>query len=369
MGHQLSKHSSHSWGWQFHKQIASWPFPSTRWKWCKLLLLFVQVIPYSNVCWTTVTVGFLSLLQPLAYFTTCASNHFTMLSEKTFVRLLDLNPLISLKLRKNRKMLKYLRLIVVLFMSTSLFISLRAVLQIRLVDIPSFMHKINMIYYVVSCVFNLWLLKRCHSFSIDFPNFLGELDLSIDVSLSSQLDIFLFTLFTLLVLHVLSILWFVGEMSHFNPVSDLLSVTYIVQLAALKHMLSKRLGVLVNRTAGSEDWTETLDLSRRITSLNEKVNASFSLLVLDALTGGLLHLLFSAVAFWRVYGLHHLYDCYELRAPIVTMFNHGYFIVTLVSISWPSTKLSESVSLRVIPSLIPSLSFYLSLFSHPSLKI
>lgn len=245
-------------------------------------------------------------------------------------------------------MLKYLILIVVLLMSTNIFISLRAVLQIRLVDIPSFMHKINMIYYVVSCVFNLWLLKRCHSFSVDFPNFLGELDLSMDVSLSSQLDIFLFTLFTLIVLHVLSILWFVGEMSHFNPVSDLLSVTYIVHLAALKHMLSKRLGVLVNRTAGSEDWTETLDLSRRITSLNEKVNASFSLLVLDALTGGLLHLLFSAVAFWRVYGLHHLYDCYELQAPIVTMFNRGYFVVALVSISWPSTKLSESVSLRVI---------------------
>lgn len=246
-------------------------------------------------------------------------------------------------------MLEYFRLFVVFLISTNTVISLRGVLQTRLVDIPSFMHKINMIYYLASCVFNLWLLKRCHSFSVDFPKSLGELDSSMDVSLSSRTDFFLFTLISLLVLHVLSIVWFIKEMSHFNPVSDFLSVTYIVQLAALKHMLSKRLGVLVRRTAGSEDlMEETLGMSRRIISLNEKVNGSFSLLVVDALTGGLLHLLLSAVAFWRVYGLHHLYDCYELQAPIVTMFNRGYFIVILVSIAWPSNNLSESVSRRVI---------------------
>lgn len=295
------------------------------------------------------TIGLLSRQQPLPSVTTCTCNTFTMMSENTFVTLLDWNPFIFFKLRTNRKVLKCFKLIVVLLISTNTVISLRVALEARLVDIPSFMHKINMIYYVSSCVFNLWLLNRCHSFSVDFPKSLGELNSSMNVSLSSRPDTFLFTLISLLVLHVLSISWFFKEMSHFNPVSDFLSVTYIVQLAALKHMLSKRLGVLVHRTAGSEDlMEETLGMSRRIISLNEKVNANFSLLVVDALTGGLLHFLFSAVAFWRVYGLHHLFDCYELQAPIITMFYRGYFIVILLSIAWPSNNLSESVSLRVI---------------------
>lgn len=285
-----------------------------------------------------------------------------MLSENTFFTLLDLNPCICFKPWKNMTALKYFRLIVVLLLGTNILISLRDILETRLVDIPSFMHEINMIYYVVSCFFNLWIMmKRFHCFTVDFPISLSELDSSLDIALASQSDTFLFTIFSLLVLHGLSIFWFIKKMSHFNPVSDFMSVTYIVQLAALKHMLSKRLGVLVSRTAGSEDLPETLNLSRQVISLNEKVNASFSLLVVDALTGGLLHLLFSAVAYWRVYGLHHLYDCYELEAPIISLFNRGYFIVILVSIAWPSTKLSDSVSRRVFyPPLYPSFVFNFS---------
>ncbi|KAG8311236.1 hypothetical protein J6590_046696 [Homalodisca vitripennis] len=102
------------------------------------------------------------------------------------------------------------------------------------------------------------------------------------------------------------------------------------RVSALLRMLSKRVELI---TAQTEEHHDPL----------RKLNRNYSLHVANSLVSGTIMSLQSISAYWRVYGLHYVLDCYEYHAPIATVFAHDSVLFELQSISWSGTRLNSLV--------------------------
>ncbi|KAG8248013.1 hypothetical protein J6590_049365 [Homalodisca vitripennis] len=116
------------------------------------------------------------------------------------------------------------------------------------------------------------------------------------------------------------------------------------RVSALIHMLSKRVELSTAQTYEHHDPHTLVLKLRKLFEYNKKLNRNYSLRVANSLGVGMLLFLQSISAYWQVYGLHYVVDCYEYHAPIATVFAHGYVWYELLSIACSATRLNSSVS-------------------------
>ncbi|KAG8241264.1 hypothetical protein J6590_090420 [Homalodisca vitripennis] len=109
-------------------------------------------------------------------------------------------------------------------------------------------------------------------------------------------------------------------------------------------MLSKRVELITVRTEEHLDPLRLVLQLRKLFEYNKKLNRNYSLRVANSLGVGMLLFLQSISAYWQVYGLHYVVDCYEYHAPIATVFAQGFIWYELLSIACSATRLNSSGS-------------------------
>ncbi|KAG8245843.1 hypothetical protein J6590_091656 [Homalodisca vitripennis] len=133
-----------------------------------------------------------------------------------------------------------------------------------------------------------------------------------------------------------------------QDVDVLINIITCYRVSALIHMLSKRVELITVQTDEHHDPLTLVLQLRKLFEYNKKLNRNYSLRVANSLGAGILIFLQSISAYWQVYGLHYVVNCYEYRAPIATVFAHGYVWYELLSIAYSATRLNSSVQSLIL---------------------
>ncbi|KAG8256597.1 hypothetical protein J6590_065308 [Homalodisca vitripennis] len=107
------------------------------------------------------------------------------------------------------------------------------------------------------------------------------------------------------------------------------------------YMLSKRVELITVQTDEHQDALKLVSQLRKLVEYNQKLNRNYSVRVATSLVIGSLMFLQSISAYWQVYGLHYVVDCFEYHVPIATVFGHEFVLYELLSVSWSSTGLNK----------------------------
>lgn len=163
---------------------------------------------------------------------------------------------------------------------------------------------------------------------------------------SKEFDSFLFSVLIIISTNTFALLWFVPLMTDLYAFNLIINIYYTFQVAGLKHMISKRVKLVVDRLLEeNEEETFGMFLSlRTILNYNTTVNKTHSFRIASGLGNGMLTLLSSLCAYWRVYGLRDPRDCYELNNPYLTPFVHGTAVFEMLVLAIPARQISDSVS-------------------------
>lgn len=134
-----------------------------------------------------------------------------------------------------------------------------------------------------------------------------------------------------------------------------LNVFTLLKIRSLKFILAKRLREIRRKFRENEVVVlEYVLHTRMLMNWNRTINACYSLWVLTSSLHGLITLLNTRTAYWKVYGLHSEYDFLELRRPLIAWVIQGRVVMETLCTVAGSSYLSLSVSrfIKVFITLI-----------------
>lgn len=275
-----------------------------------------------------------------------------MISENIFAIIYDLIPFLFPKIRKKEKE-STLSTIVFLVMEMAIFVSLVPSLLKRIhsktSDMSNFLETFNFFFYLISSALNVFYhLKPIYDSFVCLEDIL-KFEKSFGVERSKEFDSFLFLILLLISTNTFALLCFVPFMTDLYALNLLINIYYTFQAVGMKHMISKRVKLVVEKLhEEKEEETFALFLSlRTVLSYNTTCNKTTSFRIANGMGNGISTLLTSLCAYWRVYGLHDPYDCYERNNPYLTPFVHGTAVFEMLFLATPARQISDSVSHQI----------------------
>lgn len=269
-----------------------------------------------------------------------------MISEEGFVKIIDLVPISFPKLsryNKFNKLYKFISCILLLDICIKILLSFTST---QIVDAKSFVHQLNLFSCDVSNMANIWFILISIQ---EYPFWYEDLkvfDLSISFRTSTK------SCFLAIILFYGTVISFVGlitwwkmenEIFFFNA---LMNVFTYLQIPGLKFILAKRLRSIERDFRENEvDVLKYVLHTRVLMNWNQSINACYSSRVLTSSLNGLLTLLNSLTAYWKLYGLQSEIDCFELRCPLIAWVVQGRVVMDTLFIVAGSSYLSASVSM------------------------
>ncbi|KAG8280457.1 hypothetical protein J6590_081913 [Homalodisca vitripennis] len=172
-----------------------------------------------------------------------------------------------------------------------------------------------------------------------------NVDLVLENTMSSQTDYFYVVIILIMIIQMFSFLRFTLKMSmiNVNIMNRYITVFSAFQAVLMKHMVFKRMNCIQEKAKNTDDVLELLRTSRSILGLNQTINETFSMRTTNAVASGLVVLLLSLSAYWRVYGLHKDTDCYEYISPVFALLMQGHIITVLFFLGGRMPKISTCV--------------------------
>lgn len=287
-----------------------------------------------------------------------------MVSENVFANIYDCIPFLFPKIRSENEKESTLIAIVFVVLETATCVTLVPSLLKRIhsntSDMSNFVETFNSFYYLLSSALNVFFHLKPMYRSYIFLEDILKFEKSFGVEKSNEFDSFLFLILLIISTTTFALLWFVPLMKDLYALNLLLNIYFTFQVVGMKHMISKRVKMVVDKLLEEkEEETFGLFLSlRTILSYNTTVNKTNTFRIANGMGNGISTLLASLCAYWRVYGLRYPYDCYERNNPYLTPFVHGTAVFEMLFLATPARQLSDSVSYLEVSILCSSLVFY-----------
>lgn len=277
-----------------------------------------------------------------------------MVSENGFARVYDSIPFLFPKISSKTGKESTLATILFVVMETAIFVSLVPSLFKRINsnsnEMSTFLQTCNFFSYLFSSALNVFFHLKPIYHSFVFLEDLLKFDTSFRSDSSKEFDSFLLSILLIVSANTFALLWFVPFMSDLYALNLLINIYYTFQVVGMKQLISKRVKLVVDKLLeDKEEDTFGLFLSlRTILKHNTAVNKTNSFRIANGMWNGISTLLTSLCAYWRVYGLHDPYDCYERNNPYLTPFVHGTAVFEILFLGTPARKISDSVSHLVL---------------------
>lgn len=266
-----------------------------------------------------------------------------MASENMFVKIYDLIPLTFPKLSNQSIYSKWMKVVFTVNEVFTFCFCFVMGLSVKVTDIYSFVANFCIATPMLTIILNLWSIYFFNKETVIYHEDIAHFDQISGRSLTADRSLTLFLIMSFSVVQIVSIfivdpfkVLFVIMDYVFNSLSN-------CQLAALKHMISKRLKEFVKKTE-PEDRLDHLKSLRDLITINQNVNDNFSLRVASGMYSGILILLVSLTAYWRTHGLHCEFDYSELHYPIATAFSHCYIVLLMILMAATSAQVSDKVN-------------------------
>lgn len=187
-----------------------------------------------------------------------------MVSETKFARIYDLNPLTFPKLRKVSQITKW-NTVVILFLEVGVIISLvKYITYKKVTDIQSFAAITEFLSDIVSTLLNLYALLVYRCKNVVYLEDLTGFDLCMRAQRAFAFDFHLLFISAVLVIHLYSIARIFPLYTTLYVVNVAINMFTVYQLSATKYLVSKRVRLVAERIAESEDTLEFIGLVRRI---------------------------------------------------------------------------------------------------------
>ncbi|KAG8289817.1 hypothetical protein J6590_096833 [Homalodisca vitripennis] len=218
-------------------------------------------------------------------------------------------------------------------------------LQFPVTDIQSFVYLLGWatgLMSILGNVYTVWAYHSCGSLK-------GIFDSDIELGLtSSEEDFILLPILFSFVPHILAFFRLLTVPSSMRALDTFMSSYTCRRMSVIKHLITKRVKAgVANLTARYDILNEFLSV-RRVLDYNRKVNNAFTLRVTLGLTEGLTTFLLSVSAFWRVYGLKNIYDCFEFRSPVGTVLFTGHVMFDLIFMSTSMMRLENILEVAIL---------------------
>ncbi|KAG8244722.1 hypothetical protein J6590_015259 [Homalodisca vitripennis] len=235
-------------------------------------------------------------------------------------------------------------------------------LQFPVTDIQSFVYLLGWatgLMSILGNVYTVWAYHSCGSLK-------GIFDSDIELGLtSSEEDFILLPILFSFVPHILAFFRLVTVPSSIGALDTFMSSYTCRRMSVIKHLITKRVKAgVANLTARYDILNEFLSV-RRVLDYNRKVNNAFTLRVTLGLTEGLTTFLLSVSAFWRVYGLKNIYDCFEFRSPVGTVLFTGHVMFDLIFMSTSMMRLENIVSIVSVQSMTFEIDRKMTMGTYP----
>ncbi|KAG8260840.1 hypothetical protein J6590_087439 [Homalodisca vitripennis] len=231
-----------------------------------------------------------------------------MLTERSFLKGYDLNPLSIPKLIGAGKFSKWSKLVVGSLQIICFTSETNVFLSITVNSITSFINKLSRASVILSTAVNTWAFLTVDRMNTIGLEDLNSIDSALGQTLSYQTDFFYLTFVGLAVIQLLPYLRFVQYVDNFYIINTVTTTFSMIQAVLMKHMVSKRMKCIVEKAAETHDILDIIATTRRALGFNQKVNEVFSLRVANAVANGLIVFLQCLSAHWTVYGLHQEVD-------------------------------------------------------------
>lgn len=266
-----------------------------------------------------------------------------MVSESMFVKIYDLIPLTFPKLSNQKVHSTRFKVVFTVCEICSYCFCCSMGLYMNVTDIFSFVGKCCTTSPVLTITLNLWSIYFLNEEKVTYHEDIVYFDRISGRSLTADRSVTLFLILSFSLVQAVSMC-----------IADSIQVLYVIldyifnslsnlQLASLKHFISKRLKGFVKKSE-FEDLFDDLKSLRGLMSLNQDVNDAFSLRVASGMVNGILILLVSLTAYWQTHGLHHEFDYSEFHHPIATAFSHCYIVFLLFIMAATSAQVSNQVN-------------------------